>query len=154
MRLGDYDFAEACQIDAVRNPDGTVATYTAYERFANPRDLSLNPYGLGPFVRLRLSNRLSTVPGVYAVVRHGDVLYVGRTQNLAERWGRRNYAVIDPRNCYTGGQSTNCRINNLLGSELIDGGALALWVYETTDIETVETAVFRAIRPSWNVREL
>jgi hypothetical protein len=64
VELLDYAFTEACAIDAERNPEGTAFTYTAYERFANPKGLRLNAHGRGPFVRLRLE-RLPAVPGVY-----------------------------------------------------------------------------------------
>ncbi|WP_344731740.1 hypothetical protein [Nocardioides fonticola] len=147
MRLARYDFVEAAGIDALRDDAGAVATYTAHERFANPNGLPLNPYGLGPFVRLELHAQLPPVPGTYRVTRDGDVLYVGETRNLAGRWGRRNYAVIDPRNCYRGGQSTNCRINNLIGRELSAGNLLALRLYETDEPKVVERDVYRALRP-------
>lgn len=142
------------EIDALRGRDGAVATYSAHDRFANPQGLPLHAYGLGPFVRLQLGSCPPATPGVYAVVREGDILYVGKSENLAERWGRTNYAVIDPRNCYQGGQSTNCRINNLIGAELGAGRALELWTHETSDPASVETAVYRPLLPPWNVRVL
>ncbi len=82
--------------------DGALATYTAHERFANPKGLRLNPHGTGPFVRLRLG-RLSRTSGVYAVVTQDKtVLYVGVAGELLVRhvWivleGAQGFHDVDP----------------------------------------------------------
>lgn len=120
--IGDTEFRSAGVIDAVRDTFGALVLDTPHLRFANVHGLRLNPHGLGPFTRLR-PPPLPSVPGVYAIVNgEGEVLYIGRAQDsLAIRWGRRGYSVIDPHNCFVGGQSTNCHINALITNELMTG---------------------------------
>lgn len=69
------------------------------------------------------------MPGVYAVFGgQAEVLYVGRARDsLSRRWSPQGYAVIHARNCYRRGQSTNCRINFLIGNELGARRPLELW---------------------------
>ena len=94
------------------------------------------------------------MPGVYAIVNgEGEVLYIGRAQDsLAIRWGRRGYSVIDPRNCFVGGQSTNCHINALITNELMTGRSPTLQVHETASPSDLEARLIAALRPRWNLR--
>jgi hypothetical protein len=152
VQLLDYEFTLAGPIEGERGEDRLVLTYTAYERFANPHGLPLNAYGQGPFVRLRVPP-LPRAPGVYAVARGMEVLYIGRARDsLFSRWGRGGYSVIDPRNCYRGGQSTNCHINNLIGIELVAGRELQLYTHAVADPSSVESRLIRSIRPPWNIQ--
>ena len=43
----------------------------------------------------------------------GDLRYVGECANLSARFNV-GYGNISPKNCFSGGQETNCRLNNLL----------------------------------------
>jgi hypothetical protein len=149
--LAEYNFERASTIDAERSDNGSLLTYTAYERFENPKSLRLHGYGAGPFVRLRLA-ALPTGAGVYVVMDGEDIAYVGLAANISARWGRRNYAVIDPRNCYVGGQSTNCRLNNLVYQALTQGQELTLWTHLVQNPRPVEAELIRCLRPPWNIQ--
>lgn len=151
MNLEGYEFSFASSIDAARDEAGRLLNYTAHERFANPKGLRLNAYGAGPFVHLKL-DVLPKTPGVYVVAEHERTLYVGRAASLSERWGRRGYSVIDPRNCFVGGQSTNCRVNGLVAGRLAAGASLDLWIHETYETRLVEAELIGAIRPPWNIQ--
>ena len=153
MRLLTYDF-DPHRIDAERDSAGIVRTYTAYERYANIQNLALHAYGRGPFVRLLL-DALPRIPGVYVLTLNSKVVYVGRARDsVQKRWGRPGYSVIDPRNCYRGGQSTNCRINHLIGEALIRGEDLMLWTHVTPTPDAIERELWTALRPPWNVQSL
>ena len=65
--------------------------------------------------------------------------------------GRRGYAVIDPRNCYIGGQSTSCRINALIRDVLGRDDSLSLWFHHTGDPNDVERQIICDVRPLWNI---
>ena len=125
MELLGVSFALAGSVNAVREDSGHLRLDHPRERFANPRGLRLHAHGRGPFVRLELPT-LPDGPGVYALCEEqGDVLYIGRARDsLRRRWGRQGYSVIDPRNCFVGGQSTNCRVNSLIADRL--GGGIML----------------------------
>ncbi len=88
-------------------------------------------------------------PGAYVVAHGSEVLYVGRSENLAYRWSR--YEHIERHDCYYGGSSTTCRVNNLIGSLLIAGSELTLWMHLTTAPGPVEVAVYGECRPPWNL---
>ena len=153
VQLLDWPFVLAGAIEAERDDSGAPATYTAHERFANPKGLALNKWGAGPFVRLR-PPPLPKVPGVYAIVHASSVLYIGRARDsLFVRWGRRGYSVIDPRNCYVGGQSTNCHVNHLIGDALAEGWDLELWIHETPVPDEIETTLRRSLHPIWNIQD-
>ncbi len=146
-------FALAGPIEAVRDDHGAPILDEPQHRFTNPRGLSLNRYGAGPFARLQIPT-LPARPGVYAVFDHLDsLLYIGRARDsLARRWGRAGYAVIDPRNCFAGGQSTNCRLNSLITQALIRGDIPTLWVHVIEEPTPLEAALITGLRPPWNLR--
>lgn len=146
-------FESAGELDATRDSIGEVATFFPHLRFANPNGLSLNPHGLGPFSRL-IVPELPDRPGVYAVLsRDQDVLYVGRARDsLRNRWGRRGYAVIDPRNCFVGGESTNCHINGLITDGLSRGEAYTLWFHVIDPPHVLERELRSGLRPIWNIQ--
>lgn len=151
MLIADRDFALAGVIDAERGPDGLPVTYSPHERFANPKGLPLHSYGRGPFVRLRLPP-LAKAAGLYAITVEGEVAYVGIAVNIFERWGRRGYSVIDPRNCFRGGQATNCHINGRLAGVLAAGRDVRLWVHENPEPRPIERVLLATLRPAWNIK--
>ena len=152
-QLLDVPFELAGRLDAARDADGVITLETPHLRFANRRGLALNRYGVGPFSRLTIPV-LPASPGLYALFMDGDqLMYVGRARDsLRERWGRRGYSVIDPRNCYVGGQNTNCHINGLITRALCDGGTFDLWFHTTPTPDAPELRLISGLRPPWNIR--
>jgi hypothetical protein len=84
----------------------------------------------------------------------GEPVYAGECANLAMRWGSTQYGSISPKNCFKGGQSTNCRINNKILLGALNGAALALWFAyfegSTGARQSAETQLIQALRPPWN----
>ena len=95
-------------------------------RYAKAKQSSLHKYGDGPFCRFGVAKGCRK-EGVYILSGGGNELYIGQCQNLEDRWGPRGYGTISPRNCFKGGQETNCRINNLILLTSKSGIELALW---------------------------
>ena len=48
-----------------------------------------------------------------SLVRDGQIIYIGETAGLRQRFNM-GYGNISPRNCYVGGQSTNCKMNKIV----------------------------------------
>ena len=146
-------FQLAGQLEAARGDDGAVLLQSPHLRFANPKGLALNRYGLGPFGRLIVPG-LPDRPGVYAILaRDGSVLYIGRARDsLRTRWGRGGYSVIDPRNCFVGGQGTNCHINALISAGLSRGDAYTLWFHVIEPPDELEVQLRWGLRPPWNIQ--
>ena len=89
------------------------------------------------------------VSGVYVLTVDEEPRYVGECANFSARFNA-GYGNISPKNCFEGGQETNCRLNSLLYSAALAGQQVSLWFYQTRDYKTVEFASRRALRPVWN----
>jgi hypothetical protein len=91
--------------------------------------------------------------GVYVLTLDERPVYVGECQHLAERFNTRGYGAIQPKNCYEGGQSTNCKINRRILQAAKAGRVPVLWFLETDDRCRVEARLIGALRPPWNGRQ-
>ena len=151
IRLGEYDFHFICDIEPDQNSDGTVETVMPQSRYKNAGSLSLNRYGNGPFCRFRIPNKTKTA-GVYAIIVAEQVKYIGECKKLSARYNA-GYGNISPRNCFVGGQQTNCRINNLVLNEFVKlRSSITLWFFETDDYKRIEAELLQQFRPLWNRR--
>ena len=149
LRLLDFSFIHAEVIEPDRGADGMPIEFMPQSRSPWAGKKSLNPYGKGPFCRFKVKG-LPPTAGVYALTIEGAVAYVGKAQHLAQRWGPQGYGSISPRNCYVGGQSTNCKVNNRILLSTRQGQRINLWIYETHDAGSVEATLIREINPPWN----
>jgi hypothetical protein len=86
---------------------------------------------------------------VYVIAVDGKAMYVGETENLTTRYNY-GYGLISPRNCFKGGQSTNCRINAFILTESSQGRVVELWFTPSTDRKGLESSLIRDVRPPWN----
>jgi len=147
--IGDTLFTWAGRLDPDRDATGRPIELMPQDRYEHAATTGLNPNGAGPFCRFSVTG-LPGSAGVYAVTVDDDVVYVGKGVNLAERWGSRGYGTISPRNCYVGGQSTNCKVNNRILRSSQDGGVIELWTHLTTHQGAVEARLIRSLNPPWN----
>ena len=131
MRFGDYDFEYVCDIEPVSGNDGFPIKFMPQNRYRNERQLSLNRHGSGPFCKFKISGRLQ-VCGVYVLTAGEQLRYVGECANLSKRFNM-GYGNISPKNCFKGGQETNCRLNNLIYAAVLAGERIALWFFATPD---------------------
>jgi hypothetical protein len=117
-------------------------------RYRNGRNLRLNTYGAGPFCKFTIPQRFQT-SGVYILTVDDKVWYVGECANLSVRFNA-GYGNISPKNCFKGGQETNCRLNNLVYTAAKAGERISLWLFQTVDYKSVEAALRSALKPAWN----
>ncbi len=144
-------FTAVCELVPDRTADGAVITYLPQARYPQAATTPLHTYGRGPFCRFQIPASL-TGEGVYIISCDEKPLYVGLCQNLADRFNR-GYGLISPRNCYRGGQSTNCKINSYVLRETQVGRLLRLLFMSTTRKATVERKLIAHLRPPWNGRQ-
>jgi hypothetical protein len=146
-------FLRICAIDVKRDEEGVPMEYLPQGRYDNQAGHKLNPHGKGPFCQFLLPT-LSESAGVYAIVVGEEVVYIGECQNLSERYGPRGYGVIHPRNCYVGGQSTNCKINARVLFSIRNRTSPALFFLEETRFhrKDVERDLVNRLQPRWNGR--
>ncbi len=148
VSIGDYAFDFIATIEPERDGCGRVVRRMPQARYRNERNLPLNKHGSGPFCRFRIPSRLSP-PGVYALTVGGVVKYVGECRSLSRRFNM-GYGNISPRNCYLGGQNTNCKVNSMILQEADRGETIELWFHETTRHKIAERELLRGFNPAWN----
>ena len=151
LSLGGVGFHFVAEIRPAADANGLPVEERPHLRFDNARGLPLNRHGDGPFCRFSVSG-LPEGPGVYAVTVARGLAYVGIANDLRERWSARGYARIHPRNCFRGGQSTNCKVNRAILTAARGGRPILLWIHETASPRSVEERLIRRLEPPWNDR--
>lgn len=165
MEIEGVPFTKICTIAPQLNSSGAICEFYPAEHYDNTRGLRLNDYGHGPFCEFRIPDSHPDVgslhcPGVYALADESKAtLYIGRCTGeskghgtLVDRYNT-GYGHISPRNCYMGGQSTNCRINNLILESCKQGHSIALLFHPTPNGDSashLEADFLNRIRTTWN----
>ncbi len=148
-RFGGVVFESLEAINPERN-NGKVKTYTPQVRYRNARGLRRHQYGRGRFCRFRIRFKAG-LSGVYIVTVEKEVKYVGECQDLFSRFNS-GYGNISPRNCFVGGQLTNCRINKAILFTVLSGGSAYLWFHRAKKDERkmTEKKLISLLNPEWN----
>jgi hypothetical protein len=73
----------------------------------------------------------------------------GLTQNFAQRFNQ-GYGIIAPKNCYIGGQSTNCKINSMILRKYVCGEHVYLYFHQTSEYASIESELIQALAPPYN----
>ena len=122
-------------------------------RYVNAATISLNKYGSGPFCSFKIARGRRSA-GLYIITSNDLPVYVGECINLEKHYNSNGYGGISPRNCYAGGQETNCRINNLILGDLKSMKQLALWFHEKEADKNqrivIEQKLIELLKPQWN----
>ena len=148
LSIGGYDFRYVCTIEPERDTNGVVLTFMPQAKYANADNLPLNKFGDGPFCKFKIPKNMES-PGVYALVEANDIKYIGECVALSSRFNM-GYGNIFPRNCFVGGQETNCRINNLIFRQVLDGSKITLWFHNTSNHKSIEKELRARLHLSWN----
>ena len=145
----EHQFQLVGKIRPETNPDGTIREYQPQSRYENKKNLKLNRYGSGSFCKFTIDRKYSKKTGVYAIFVDDNVKYVGECDDFFKRFGM-GYGNISPRNCFEGGQPTNCRINTIILSELKLGKLVELYFLESNTRFKVEHELILSLHPIWN----
>ena len=149
MTLAGQVFQHFVRIAPDVGLDGKPVAYMPQSRYRAARSTPLNRHGAGPFCRFVVLG-LPAAPGVYAITVARKLAYVGIAADLQQRWGPSGYAQIQPKNCFKGGQSTNCKVNHAILSATQDQLAVDLWIHRTDDPRPLEARLIAALAPPWN----
>lgn len=151
MQIGSYSFTHICKLSPELDA-GKIRAFRPQSSYANRACLEIHSYGDGPFCKFKI-DRHYKVSGVYALTIEDELKYLGECRNLSSRYNS-GYGQISPRNCFVGGQRTNCRINNLIYKEFLVGKRVDLWFMETVYHKAIEKELLLALRhwPQWNLR--
>jgi hypothetical protein len=152
LAIGQRSFVFQQRLEPARDAGGLIQEFRPQERFANTAGLPLHDYGEGPFCNFRIT-AAAGLAGVYAFVVDGEVRYLGECEDLRARFNA-GYGNISPRNCFLGGQPTNCKINRFVLQEAQAGRRIDLYFCRTALAErkAVEHELLSQISPPWNGR--
>ena len=117
-------------------------------RYKNLRNLPLNTYGARPLCKFKIPNTCR-VSGAYILCLDDAPHYVGECVNLSARFNA-GYGNISPKNCFKGGQETNCRVNHLVYAAARDGKRISLWFFFTADYKQMEAVLRSSLVLVWN----
>lgn len=143
-----YNFGYLCDIKPDVDERGLIKQYKPQPLYKNISGYPLNKYGKGTFCKFRVPNNIS-ISGVYAIYVDDDLKYIGECVDLSDRFNT-GYGQISPRNCYLGGQETNCRINKIILREASRNKRISLYFYKTKKHKLVEREILGQFKPSWN----
>lgn len=145
-------FRYAGRISPEAGPDGKLIEDMPQSRYHRADSTPLNRHGDGPFCRFSVAG-LPVASGVYAVTVARKLVYVGiAKKSLRERWGPRGYAHIHPKNCFKGGQPTNCKVNHAILLAAREGLAIDLWTQLAEDPRPIERRLIADLAPPWNAQ--
>jgi hypothetical protein len=151
IELCGYKFTEVCSIVPELDRNENPIEYLPQSGYNNVDDLPLNRYGKGPFCKFKIPNGIDAC-GVYALQVNDEVKYIGQCEDLSARWNM-GYGNISPRNCFVGGQQTNCRLNTLILNAFKAKSNLNLFFYQTNDYDVVEMELIKRYSPEWNIQK-
>lgn len=137
-----------CEIEPEKNAYGAINEYYPHKDYMNAAIAKLHMHGKGPFCKYRIPAKLN-LTGVYAIKVEDLIKYVGECENLSRRFNM-GYGNISPRNCFVGGQSTNCKINSYILKEKQKGLNIHLYFIESEDRFSLERELINQYKPEWN----
>lgn len=149
MKIEDYEFNFICKI--VPNTDnlGKFLEFLPQQRYENKKNYPLNKYGKGSFCKFSIDRKFSGKSGVYIISVNEKIQYVGECDDFHKRFVM-GYGNISPRNCFEGGQLTNCRINSEILKCSKSQEKIQLYFLETKDRYNIEHILILKLNPSWN----
>ena len=130
-----YEFHFIQELLPESKTEGSVVKYYPQNDYVNKKGLPLSYHGKGAFCRFSIN--AGDWSGVYLWVVDGQIIYIGETAGLQKRFNM-GYGNISPRNCYIGGQSTNCKMNKVVFGYYERGKTVSLYFHITTEYKQVE----------------
>lgn len=129
---------------------GKVIVDEPQNRYDNKKGLPLLKYGSGTFCRFRIEAENRS--GVYLWVCDNEIIYIGEAVSLRDRFNT-GYGNISPRNCFIGGQSTNCKMNKVILEYFEQRKRISLYFYPTAEHKLVEKELLDQILTPYNVKD-
>ena len=149
LEILDYIFGHVCEIIPNLDGEGNAIEILPQSQYENKKNLDLNKYGKGPFCKFTIDRKYAGKTGVYLILVNDKIQYVGECDDFFKRFGM-GYGNISPRNCFEGGQSTNCRVNSDILSLFKLKKSIQLYFLETKDRFKIEHELIINQSPVWN----
>ncbi len=145
------DFLPVCFIN-LETCKGRICEYLPQSQYDNVKNYKINKHGKGPFCKFKIPLGYTKKKGVYLIMKNNELSYVGKCIDLQKRFNM-GYGNISHKNCFEGGQPTNCKLNAWILSEIKKGSKIELKFLEITDYTDVESAMIQKFRPKLNGRQ-
>ncbi|EGD46137.1 hypothetical protein Cpap_0431 [Ruminiclostridium papyrosolvens DSM 2782] len=149
LNIGGHKFQFVCNILPETDSRGVISELFPQDLYEKKDSVKLHKYGNGPFCKFKIPDCWLGRQGVYAILIDDNMVYIGECEDLLVRYNS-GYGNISPRNCYIGGQSTNCKINSNILQEIKNGKVIKLFFYETSEMFAVEDDIISRLHPAWN----
>lgn len=149
MTVCGYEFQYLQQIIPECDTCGRILKYFPQDAYENKRNLKLSQHGNGAFCHFTINT--GDWPGVYLWIVDNRIIYIGETDGLKRRFNL-GYGNISPRNCFVGGQSTNCKMNKVVLNLFELGKVVSIYFYKTTNHRHVENELLSKIVTPYNVK--
>ena len=149
MKIGKYEFNYIETLELLNNKEGKLY-YKPQSRYKKAKESSLHEFGNGEFCKFKLNNA-KNISGVYAWIINDEVIYIGEAVNFKKRFNM-CYGIISPRNCFVGGQKTNCKMNKVVLDTYKNGQNIDIYFYETKDYKAIEKELLKSITTLYNVK--
>jgi hypothetical protein len=150
LNILGFDFRLIQQLLPQCDDDGRITKFYPQNAYNNKNNLPLLYHGSGAFCRFSI--QAGNWQGVYLWIVNGEIIYIGETENLRSRFNT-GCGYIAPRNCYVGGQSTNCKMNKVVMSLFEQGQKIDLYFYDTPNYKQVELVLLRKIKTQYNKKD-
>lgn len=149
INVQGYQFRFLQKIIPDCDKNGNILKFHPHMKYDNKNNLPLLKQGQGPFCHFTITT--SNYAGVYLWIVDKEIIYIGETEDLNRRFNM-GYGNISPRNCYKGGQSTNCKMNKLVLDLFEQGKIINLYFYETKYYKEVERELLKKFNTLYNVK--
>lgn len=148
-----HQFRSIEYIEPQINDDGTIFIDRPQTRYRNFKKLDYNRHcdKDTEFTMFRVE-KLPAAKGVYIwlIDNEKELSYIGEGVDLRKRFSSAGYGRISPRNCFVGGQSTNCKMNHEVLSKWREGKRFHLYILETEDHKEIEKDLIAEYHPKLN----
>jgi hypothetical protein len=148
LTVSGLPFEYIDEIVPERGDDGSIEALTPQQQYEGANSTYVHQYGWGPFCEFSISGNWNEA-GVYIIYSADEVKYIGESQDIEHRFNQ-GYGSIYPRNCFEGGQQTNCRINSLIRDATTGGKSVFLFGLQTESRAIVEEQLINELTPPWN----
>jgi len=146
--LLDYEFNFVTVIQP-QLANGEILDFYPQDRYSKRKISQLNKYGHGAFCKFSIDPKWRGISGVYALFNCNNLIYIGKCVDFAKRFNT-GYGNISPRNCYIGGQLTNCRINKIVRAFIKQGDPVSLFFFATSNYNKIEEELITHYKPEHN----
>lgn len=150
MKIGNYEFTYIQTIKPLIDANEQIYRYKPQKKYNNKKGLKLHNLGDGEFCKFKLENA-EPISGVYVWIIQGEnnPIYIGEANNFKRRFNM-GYGVISPRNCFVGGQITNCKMNKVVLECYDKGLNIDIYFFKTNNYKEVELELLRNINTRYN----